>query len=81
LGWIATLALRGITLRRIPWTGSIALWWVALVRRVAWTLLRVARVSMTVGRDSRSSWMTRLVHVGWTHLLTRVALGTRPSSH
>ena len=75
------MALRGIPLRRIPWAGSIALWWIALVRRVAWTLLWVARVAMTIGRDSRSSWMTRLVHVWWTHLLARVALGTRSSSH
>ena len=81
LGWIATLTLWRIALRRISWSGSIALWWVALVRRVAWTLLWVARVAMTVWRDPGSSWMTRLVHMGWTHLLARVTLGTRPSSH
>ena len=81
LGWIATLSLWGVPLRRIPWAGSIALRWVSLVWRVTWTLLWVARVAMAVRRDPRSSGMTGLVHMGWTHLLARVALGTRSSSH
>lgn len=81
LRWIATLALRGIPLRRISWAGSITLWWVTLVWRVPWTLLWIARVAMAVWRDSGSSGMTRLVHMGWAHLLARVTLGTRPSSH
>lgn len=76
MGWIATLALWGIPLRRIPRARPIALWWVALVWGITWTLLWIARVAVAIWRDSRSSGMTRLVHVGWTHLLARVTLGT-----
>merc|ERR1719244_1880626 len=64
LGRVAPLALRRVAriLARPPWSGAIALWWIALVRWVARPLLWVALwVAMAIGRNP----LARLVHVGW----------------
>ena len=58
------------------------MWWVLGNPGVEGNLdVWIAKVAMAVWRDPGSSGMTRLVHMGWAHLLARVTLGTRPSSH